>query len=350
MMIKEASIANYKGIKECKIQDLRRVNLFIGKNDSGKSSILEAIFHTLKEGMGSSLNGIMRRRTDVFTGGRELWFRYNTGLDIGTSLIFNRLNIHMRIGMEADRIKVTFAIIPKARPNVAEEIRASEYHSANFDVIHRRTAIRESSRFLSKQNYGELLRYAGGTVFIDSGSKSRLTDLEANLGEIKLAGKDEEFGVILDNIYGKGKIWEFLPHADNPKEKRVAVREYGQRFFLSDFGDGFRYGLTMCATAMTRERTGIFIEEIESHQHAGSLRNLVPSLVSISRKNNLQLFITTHSSDVWNSFARGVYVDDVKREKEEFRCFIVERDTGTGKVTAETTDDIPRITRELGRT
>ena len=98
---------------------------------------------------------------------------------------------------------------------------------------------------------------------------------------------------------------------------------------------------------MALENSCLCIEEIESHQHAGSLRRLIHNLVEVSRKNNLQLFLSTHSKDVWESLHRGVYVDDETLEKSEFRCMLIERDENTGNVTSETTDDVQKIDRAL---
>ena len=354
MMMTEATISNYKGIKDCHVKDLRRVNLFIGKNDSGKSSILEAIFHTCRECVEPNLPVIMSRRTDVFTGGRELWYRYDTKSEINIGLRFPDGIIGLVAKMEGDRINTILKVVIPEKGSLETEwkIEGPAYTSKHFSIaINRKNLIHKlKGRIPNARKQEELATYIGDVVFIDCRSKLNLSHVESKLGEIKLAGKDEEFGSILQNIYGKGREWEFLPHPEAPEEKRIAVKEGGRRIFLSDFGDGFRYALAICATAMTIKGTAILIEEIENHQHSGSLSKLIHNLVETARQNDLQLFISTHNKDVWNSFARDVYVDDVKREKEEFRCFIVERDVDSGKVTAEHTDDLQRITRELGRT
>jgi AAA15 family ATPase/GTPase len=123
----------------------------------------------------------------------------------------------------------------------------------------------------------------------------------------------------------------------------------GELTYFSDFGDGLRYCVGILATAMNLRNTALLIEEIESHQHSGSLRKLIRHLVEIARENNLQIFLSTHSYGVWNSLARGVYLEDVETEKQEFRCFLVERDMETGKTTVETTDDVQKINAALGK-
>ena len=46
-MLQQIKIQNFKGVKSGKVADLRNVNLFVGKNDSGKSTIFEATYHGL---------------------------------------------------------------------------------------------------------------------------------------------------------------------------------------------------------------------------------------------------------------------------------------------------------------
>jgi AAA15 family ATPase/GTPase len=43
-MIRSIVVENLRGIKKCVIDDLRNVNIFIGRNGAGKSTILEAIY------------------------------------------------------------------------------------------------------------------------------------------------------------------------------------------------------------------------------------------------------------------------------------------------------------------
>ncbi|MBQ7750698.1 MAG: AAA family ATPase [Bacteroidales bacterium] len=43
-MIESIKIDNFRGIHRCKIEGLTQVNLFFGKNNCGKSSLLESLF------------------------------------------------------------------------------------------------------------------------------------------------------------------------------------------------------------------------------------------------------------------------------------------------------------------
>lgn len=43
-MLKNLSINRLRGIKQCLINDLARINLFFGKNNCGKTTLLESVF------------------------------------------------------------------------------------------------------------------------------------------------------------------------------------------------------------------------------------------------------------------------------------------------------------------
>lgn len=87
-MLRELYIEGYRGIKRAEIKDLAQINIFIGKNNSGKSSILEAIY-LLSSAFSKSdplernkIEYLLSRRgvgTPSWTTAKELlWYNYQT--------------------------------------------------------------------------------------------------------------------------------------------------------------------------------------------------------------------------------------------------------------------------------
>ena len=114
---------------------------------------------------------------------------------------------------------------------------------------------------------------------------------------------------------------------------------------VDDYGDGFRYAFSILTSALLFKKRALLIEEIESQQHPGSLGKLIENLVKISKTNNLQLFITTHSFDVWRYFMYS-FKDELTRKKD-FRSFHVVRDANTGKVDVSQEYSIPKIKEDI---
>ncbi|MCH8831249.1 MAG: AAA family ATPase, partial [Chloroflexi bacterium] len=88
VMLRSLEIQNFKGIKQGKIDDLAQVNILVGRNNSGKSTILDALVMLRSAVVGTDLLGrngveqIIRRRVDTGRGNLsydELWFRMETG-------------------------------------------------------------------------------------------------------------------------------------------------------------------------------------------------------------------------------------------------------------------------------
>jgi len=364
LVLTKLSIQNFKGIASCDLdeKDLSRINLLIGKNDSGKSTIMEVAFYMLQELHDPpKLSAIMSRRTNVFCGGSELWFRYKTENPIVIIASFGSVELQWRVETtQQGTILSTFF----QRVEIPSVVRAGQrfpkqghvkswnglasitYVGRDFSIVSGYTRAINSLSVKEETKY-VLLAYVSGASYIDCTIKSKTSDIEKILARFKIGGTERKFGEILNAIYGKGREWEFMPQIENPDEKRLAIREAGQLKYFSDFGDGFRCCVGILGTAMSIKNSVLFIEEIESHQHSGSISKLIRHLVEIARENNLQIFLSTHSLDVWESLNRGVYAADADKEKEEFRCLLTERDPETGKVTVECTDDLQKITNAL---
>jgi len=62
-MLRKVEIENFRGIKYCLVDDLRLVNVFIGPNNSGKSTLLDAVYWGLREPISESTGLILKGRS-----------------------------------------------------------------------------------------------------------------------------------------------------------------------------------------------------------------------------------------------------------------------------------------------
>jgi len=340
-MINEVTISNFKGIKNCEIKNISKVNLFIGKNDCGKSSIVEAICSTCKEFLGANLPfSIRRRSTRDSISGRELWYGYYTDSSIEISMKFdNSVTIGTKIDLAGDHINAT---LKATKP---EDPKSPWSNEGSIYFIGLSVSLNRGRREPPFPDIKDIMQYLDDAILLDSSIITDLPKMEGDyLSKTKLLGEDMDVAKRHADIYGKQAGWEFIPHPDFPRQSRVALPEYRRRVFLDDFGDGPRYGLAIISAAKTIHDTALLIEEIESHQHPGSLRKLIKHLIEISKDNNLQLFITTHSFDTFR-FLYYYYTDPEERKKE-FRCFHVVRDA-TGKVDVKPEENIGTIRKDI---
>ena len=347
-MIEEVSIQNFKGIKNCEIKDMGKVNLFIGRNGCGKSSILEAIYFTGKEFIGSSLPLCIQRRANRgrAVSARELWYGYGLSSDVNVKLVFNEQNfveMSIRFSPENRRVDVYFG--GGGSTGYVKNEHLCQYGLSIFELVTGRSSL----SILSPPHSEPIRQYFDSLVFVDPTIKTNVTQIEGNyLNILKLSEESSsDLAKRTSEIYETEPSWEFLPHPDFPPDRpsRFAILEGKRRLFFDNFGDGLHYGLAVMAVAKTRNNTALFIEEIESHQHPEAIENLVSNLIDIARINNLQLFITTH-----NPYVRRYlhyHYESPEERKKEFRCFHVVRDKDSGEVEAKIEEGILDITEDL---
>jgi hypothetical protein len=345
-MIREVTIENFKGIKHCEIKDLAKINLFIGRNSCGKSSIMEAIYFTGKEFIESSLPLCIQRRSNRSgVSARELWYGYLMNSNVNVKLGFNEQDYtEMRIQFSPTENRVLVYLGSGSPTSKGGMDLLCAYNKSGFGLVTGRRAIDIISPHLEQIRY-----YFENSIFIDPTIKTDMRSVEGKY--LNLVKLDEETSSDLvkrtAEIYGTEPSWEFLPHPDFSSDtpSRFTILEGKRRLFLDNFGDGLHYGLAMLAIAKTRNNTALFIEEIESHQHAEAIKNLISALLEIARKNNLQLFITSHNQSVWNY----LYYDykSPEERKEEFRCFLIVKDKDSGEVEATIEEGLSNIQPEL---
>jgi AAA15 family ATPase/GTPase len=68
-MLKSLKIENFRCFKSFELQQLGRINLLVGANNSGKSSILEAIYLLTSPNLPRSISAVMSERSEyIFEG------------------------------------------------------------------------------------------------------------------------------------------------------------------------------------------------------------------------------------------------------------------------------------------
>ena len=329
-MLKKVKIENLKGIKNCEIKDLALINLFIGKNNSCKSTILESIYYGLSEfSPRPSLLEMLKHRTDVFVGGRELWFNQAIGNTIAIYYEFEN-NAKLELKMDFEVLTQQIACRTTVEENnIRAEYIGSSYSSSNLGVS---TAI-TINKFDPKKKSTTLQTYIDTMFFLES-KRGFISGAEVYLSLFKVIGRTREFGKYLQKIYGIGKEWEFVPSLDNSKEFRASAMVNELPYLLSGLGDGMKVAVPILAVSIINRNSAILVEEIESNQHPAALKGLLIEIVKLCIKNNIQLFLTTHSLEVNNILYYDVF-EGTEERAQQYHCYFVDRNIDSGNVTCE---------------
>ena len=355
MMIRQISIRNLRGIKECEIHDLGQINLFIGKNSVGKSTVLESlqlvssvIFYPLQQ-----IPILINRRSDRSWNPRELWYKYDPSLELSISLSFdNEIKLRMTAQTEPkDPESIAFYILTTATesPIKVKEVKSNEIRGFQESVARGSRPIFKPDKSKRAREQRELLKlpdkisnFLEGVTLIDPIGRMRTSVLEEEFQNIKFSGKYDDTIKALKKIYAeKLHSWELFPYfLRTGGENRTAfMYEGGQPVYVDDLGDGVKYGFAAITLAHNRYDTTILMEEIETHQHPSSLRMLIEVLIKIAKENRLQFFVSTQSPDALRYF---------KMLHPETKVFLIEKDYTEDIVFAHDEEDLMKIFREVG--
>lgn len=283
--IKNIEIYNFKGLKELKINDMKPINIFIGDNNSGKTTILEAIsiFENPFDYM-SHLKFLDRKHglSNIKYDNIKQVF-YNSDYD-------NEICINLTIDQNSNNIDNTCLKI-----NAKEE--EVYFEDCNEDVTTLTYIFNgEEKEFSIQNNPQKEIRVR----------KEKFKYL--NLGFVSPIDTYMEKSTLsaIDTVIKKGKkqtLIELLKIFDSNitdlnyisnKELYITTSNRGT-LSISSFGDGLKKAIVLIAKAIDAKDGIVLIDELETSIHKDILGKIFKELLINAEKYNTQVISTTHS-------------------------------------------------------
>ncbi|MER9371492.1 AAA family ATPase [Mesorhizobium sp. M0491] len=322
-MFREVEIQNYRGLAHEKIGPLAGVNLITGKNGSGKSSFLEAIF--LNAG-GSNPN--LAPMMSAFRGENRLSHLIDTPFRLFFDLqdlkpakinaTWNgrkrRLVIHplsSTIGVVG--ASSTKALLSGVRLNFKGPSGASTGQIEIKPPI--LPGIQVGADLATGQNAAPP---AGPSVSFSSSGQSDVVNghfippyqidlFEQVHQQITKLTKEKRIGDLVAMMKGIEPSISNIFALSETNMNEIYL-DIGRNYLmpLSGVGAGFFNLLKICAGITTNPRDGIFIvDEIENGIHHTLLKDLAKIVIDGSRSAGIQCFCSTHSGEMISAFAEA---------------------------------------------
>ncbi|NIJ46593.1 AAA15 family ATPase/GTPase [Wenyingzhuangia heitensis] len=296
-LIKNIVIKNFRGFKELKIEDINHINILVGNNNSGKSSVLEAFF--LIMGMSNPLlpDNINRIRGLKFKNANDFKF------------LFHQLNLE-----NTPKIECTFNNEVKRSLTLEPIITKNTSSSNNIDEIEASSAAPNINglnlKFSNKIKHSPNKSYKSSLIFnppselIPTFNNNYQEEYSAVLlsGNISDDNALRRYSEILK--HKKGNIVLKAIQKIDPKIINILPLKDGLYFDYEDInelvpvnlsGDGVRKFLNIVTTIAEKQNSFILIDEIENGLHYSAHKGLWESIINISKEFNTQLFITSHN-------------------------------------------------------
>jgi len=265
MRIEKLTIRNFRGIREGDIDGLADVNVLVGRNNCGKTTIAEALCRAAARAGGLDVFG--QSKSQLWTSARaeqsewpeEAWFRRDTR---GTIVVGCDIDGH-----------------------------SFEYrHSLSDDtLVPARTDHPAGTEFLK-----------GVTVFRPEWGFR--TELESRLWERLLKDRsDKKVAAAVNEIFGlRVEALQILPATG---KLMLLFAEHGLPLDVQ--GDGTRAALRRLLVLSTLRETLLILEEPETHQHPAALSRFASALCRQARAQDVQLLVTTQSHECLDAFGKA---------------------------------------------
>lgn len=290
-------IKNFRGIDSLQISEFRRVNLFYGRNNSGKSSVLEAIF--ILCGMANPLVPELINKIRGLSGNAGSNLKYlfynlsmaempNITATIGESEFGLSISPHY-VSPNTVAQTDTNSIIPTIS---GVELR---YYILNAD--NEKFSDKSSIDYYNNEifpSYGERHKDGLNAFFLSDNNKE--ATVLAQFSEIVKKKKSKIVLNALQKI--DPNIEDIQPLPDG---LYFAYKGIDELIPCNLAGDGIRKVLNIITIIADMPDSIVLIDEIENGLHYSAHKQLWESILHIANEFNVQLFITSHSIDTLRS-------------------------------------------------
>ena len=308
-MINSLTIQDFRGIHALSMPTLNRINLIVGDNNCGKTSVLEAVLLLRNPSDLSNLYRVAKLRdAAVFSSGITLYENF--------TYMFPQKEDHLSISVAAvcDNVPVECTITGEKKQILidASEMRKSPISRYNPPVSHSGEMEAESFNgtifYKQEGTSGELsldlntYSKASGTPVarkkaINISYVSPFDHLRGNIvNRIIKEGAYKEICIAALQLFDP-EITDILLLKSSESNRPIEYLKHSRLGLMpiSTYGDGIKKVLVL-ANAIANSAGGVLlIDEVETAIHKKYYDDIFNFLVKASRAFGVQMFITTHS-------------------------------------------------------
>lgn len=337
-MIKDLYIKNFKGFDSIKIDNLKKINFLVGKNNSGKTSILEAIMLILSQSRINiienikNISRIKENKIEIktlfynFDYNNSINFNYNkydnTNYDININpilkdgKIFNDDNIELNYSIiitneASDSIEEKKLTIPNINNTIYMMNRKNENIDNKTEVY-----IPNIIEYQSISNYLiEIIKNKNEQQLIEM-----LSFFNKNIKTVNVLKND-----IYLNIEGINEL-----------------------VLLNLMGSGLKKYLSIILPIIVNKFSTILADEMENGLDKESIINLLKNILKLSRNNDAQIFFTIENLEILKLLSEIVNNEEFNDIKETVNIInIVNTENDGFKSYNYNTDNLNELTESI---
>ena len=340
MKFDELLISNFRGIDHAQLKELKSVNLMVGKNNSGKTSILESIF--VLSGMSNpellhginSIRGLQLKNDDDF------------------KYIFNNLNLKQSIILKGKVSGIERSAEISSYKDNKQSIYPFEFSTDSLQtkqlalqnqikdidglkISFKNNGESEQDVYISlkKQSIELSKTYKENLILKYLNSQSILSNKKINLSSII---KRKKIGDVVDilkqiepNLEGIQILDDNSIYFDIGKEELLPI---------SIMGDGIIRTLAVLSSMYETQGGVLLIDEVENGLHYSSMAIFWKAIIMLSKQLDVQVIATTHSYEALQAL---IYAQkNLQEQQTKIAMYRIEKKGNNTNITHYNNDDL----------
>ncbi len=334
-MLTSLKVEGYRKFKDITINDFGRINFILGNNNIGKTTVLESIYiwacgHNVVAIVNFPLNRGRYYGMHPYWMVEEVMALVNDRNSYPLSMSFS--------GVFNDKPESFFHTI---YPSSLLAYYDSRYKNAgNFNVFQFDSGLQEENKsndlsqqrkayqshqwqeiakWIVKHNDSETLEsvtYPSSSVsennvfkpvvWLDVLSHTNVSMMMQIYSDLKRGKRMDGLVKELSEVYPDIAGFDLVPYPDGSLAPVSVIKRDGSLLPIYAFGDGVQRWFFLLGAMELYKNSIICIDEIDTGFHPGAQVEFNKHLAQYARKNNVQLFITTHNIEFVDHFLDGV--------------------------------------------
>ena len=293
--IENLSFSNFKCFKKININNIKRVNLIGGKNNIGKTSLMEGIELCVSSADSINLSfniyEMMKRRQSNSDRNRyfELDFIFENSSEVELSI--NNKNIHIEY-------TETLNLLEEYQPSLKLTVNTEE---KSFPI----DRLLDIPPMMRKERYDNI-KSKVNFIISSTINERELAILYGKLGDLN----KEDFLNNSLKLFDENIMELKLKATERDVILKVALKDREFPVLLSSLGEGInRYIAILCGIWASKDGY-LFIDEIENGIHFTNYKKLWNIIFEASKLAKCQIFVTTHSKECIEVFNEVNQDDD----------------------------------------